>query len=224
MMKIFQKNLFFLSLIILVLISWFFWCQIESSSTISAIVAGLFLLLITAWLIPWYQDNYLNNPDLKIVDARDGQENLSLRKISTNNYQLHFALKNNGRLPIKSMFYWHIIIPVNFNPDYKKEKENTNSDGYVISPFPKDGQIMTKIDGWSSSSIYSKSRLANFHVFTFSCNSLELLPHTIYYYFSTEFGYSPKSVYKYDDIFTSSKGEDKLLEYFDSVKILPYKE
>lgn len=186
------------------------------------VVSGIFLAVIvgaaSTFVYPWWA-HITYRPKLTLVDPRTGSSTISAIQNTKGEYEILFGIKNESYLPIKNIS-WHMAFILNYPLKDIQSEENAP---ITTSILLKDGRYLIKVDSNKKSEvdIRAKATLSNLWPLTISLSNPDNLPHEVYYYFSTDYGYIPNSIYKYENEFVLSEGRAPNLDYWakSSIKI-----
>lgn len=174
---------------------------IDSSASISSFIgdlfAGLMITILATFLIPTYLD-WRKRPILEFKNRATRNEVCILTKNVGDRWEGTYQLmiQNIGAFTQQNI-YWHIIIPNELEVSFSEFNKN--------SPLPYEivqgsGKLYKHFSGEEQRPIWSKSNLTFPYEMKIKTTKKVLGQNKIYYYFSTEFGTSPRRMEKYKQI------------------------
>lgn len=181
---------------------------------LSSLISLIIVAMASPFIYPWWT-HLTYRPRLTLIDPRTGSMKISAIKNENGAYKIEFGIKNNSHLLIKNLG-WHMVF---FLPYPIANIQEEESAPLVKSTKMKDGMYLIKVASRKSIDIRAKATVADLWPLTININDSNDLPKEVYYYFSTDYGYIPRNIYKCEKEFMLSEGKNINLEYWKNAII-----
>lgn len=154
------------------------------------IIAGLVLLVIGSFVVPWYLDRR-RRPHLEIINPFTRTNKFYLTKASNEHWvaTLDLVIKNEKRFSQREWF-WHILIPLELNPQFESLDQTITCQCNEIEV---NGKKWRHYFGNSTPKevIFPNRTLRFNYKIKVMTNLTDPKNYKIHYYFNTEFGAWP---------------------------------
>lgn len=156
----------------------------------SNLLAGLIILIIGSFTVPWYLD-WRKRPRLTIINPRTRNNKFTLTKTPDGLWEsiLELVIKNETTFSQREWF-WHIIVPLELNPQFESLDQTVTCQHNLIQI---NGYKWRHYFGSSTPKevIFPKRGLRFNYRIKVKTSKPDKKEHRIYYYFNTEFGSWP---------------------------------